>query len=299
MIERGKERADREIYNQIQAIMDEISENRAEFANNTEKGIRLSMDINKRIGVLREQFGSGRPKTGSEHLLSYAIESAIKGKKQLFHGEVIAVSILLMAYIYNRHYPDTFNINEFIDLMEGIGLPTNLNEIGLERSELIYGLQNIVPDRKRVSIVDYHDITEQEAVEAVDALFDENGVFKRQGGNAAGNKGFEKDRAMEINKGGIDMNPSNIDIEAQGQGVELDFPEYLQNIDPESINGLIPVIINVSPIMITDIPILLGKNYGSDEMDEANKGFDVLGKNMDELSENMDIWGEDMFSSLL
>jgi len=57
--------------------------------------------------------------------------------------------------------------------------------------------------------------------------------------------------------GGIDLNPNNLNLNVQGDEIKVDFsnPQILNNI---SVDGFIPVIINVAPI--TSIPILLGES---------------------------------------
>ena len=49
--------------------------------------------------------------------------------------------------------------------------------------------------------------------------------------------------------GGIDFNPNNINLSEQGDKMQINFSATdLQNLNPESINGILPVIINISPL---------------------------------------------------
>ena len=49
--------------------------------------------------------------------------------------------------------------------------------------------------------------------------------------------------------GGIDFNPNNINLNEQGNKMRINFSAAgLQNLNPESINGILPVIINISPL---------------------------------------------------
>jgi len=68
-----------------------------------------------------------------------------------------------------------------------------------------------------------------------------------------------KDRITQATDeyGGIDLNPENLILNVQGNDIKMDFsnPQILNNI---SIDGFIPVIINVAPI--TNIPMLLGES---------------------------------------
>jgi len=49
--------------------------------------------------------------------------------------------------------------------------------------------------------------------------------------------------------GGIDFNPNNVNLTEQGDKVQINFTNTgIQNFNPESINGILPVIINISPL---------------------------------------------------
>lgn len=57
--------------------------------------------------------------------------------------------------------------------------------------------------------------------------------------------------------GGIDFNASNLNLKEQGQKVDINFSlGSLQNIQPSNVNGILPVIINITPV--TNFPFLLG-----------------------------------------
>ena len=56
--------------------------------------------------------------------------------------------------------------------------------------------------------------------------------------------------------GGIDFNANNLNLKAQGDKIKFDLPASLQDIQPTSINGVTPVIINITPI--TNFHFLIG-----------------------------------------
>ena len=69
--------------------------------------------------------------------------------------------------------------------------------------------------------------------------------------------------------GGIDFNPNNVSIDEQGDKVQINFsPSPLQNLNPESINGILPVIINISPL--PSVLPLLGLEPQRDEEFEVS-----------------------------
>ena len=49
--------------------------------------------------------------------------------------------------------------------------------------------------------------------------------------------------------GGIDFNSNNVNLIEQGDKFQIDFSATgLETLNPESINGILPVIINISPL---------------------------------------------------
>ncbi len=55
--------------------------------------------------------------------------------------------------------------------------------------------------------------------------------------------------------GGIDMNPNKLDLETQGQGVDIQVPVNLENLQNMPLEGFAPVIIQIIP---ANLPLLMG-----------------------------------------
>ncbi len=69
--------------------------------------------------------------------------------------------------------------------------------------------------------------------------------------------------------GGIDFNSNNLNLKEQGQGDEFNFSfDKLQNIQPNAVNGILPVIINITPV--TNFPALLGLSQ-DDESEQLSQ----------------------------
>jgi hypothetical protein len=63
----------------------------------------------------------------------------------------------------------------------------------------------------------------------------------------------------DFTKGGIDFDPTNMNLQIKrdGKGVPLPLPQ--QNLEQINIQGLFPVIINITPINAETLPIFLGQ----------------------------------------
>jgi len=56
------------------------------------------------------------------------------------------------------------------------------------------------------------------------------------------------DESADIKKGGIDLNPKNLDMQKKGIGIQMDYEFDLQDLPFYEVNGFTPVIINITPI---------------------------------------------------
>jgi len=96
-------------------------------------------------------------------------------------------------------------------------------------------------------------------------------------------KVVSRDAAMEAteNVGGIDLNPAlmNLQIKRDGNGVPLPMPQ--QNIESIKIDGLFPVIINVTPV--TNMPFLLGLGDTQEDNTEFGSDYDMNARELDEI----------------
>jgi len=74
---------------------------------------------------------------------------------------------------------------------------------------------------------------------------------------------------LESVPGGIDFNPSNLNIHMHGNSIKIDFSDDFPNMPVGAIEGFIPVIINIAPVI--NIPLLLGEiNHNEEELLSMN-----------------------------
>ena len=77
--------------------------------------------------------------------------------------------------------------------------------------------------------------------------------LSKTNGQAVNNGGDQA--LLGKNPGGIDMNPNKLNLQTQGQGVEFNLPFDPNRLDQIPINGLTPVIFEITPV--TNLPLLL------------------------------------------
>ena len=86
--------------------------------------------------------GSSRPGSGSEHMVSHALDSI--AEKPALHGEQCALATVMMAYLHDL---DWENIK---DVLISLGLPTTAKGLGLKEEEILKALEiahKIRPER--------------------------------------------------------------------------------------------------------------------------------------------------------
>jgi len=166
----GKEEEVPYLYRRTRELLAELDKHAEDIRNNTPEGLKVAAEIGREISHLTAEFGSVRPKAGSEHILAYAIEKATQGKK-ILHGELVAIATLLMWYFFYSKSPSGITPADFRDKVAALGLPLDLAKIGLTRQDLIRALCSVGPVKDRFTFFDVYKISQEEAQDAVDTLF--------------------------------------------------------------------------------------------------------------------------------
>lgn len=153
-----------------------------------------------------------------EHLLS----------RKVVEGDSYDYTQKLLKRLFNRviqsqNFDDELPPNTAVTVHFN-GKEYELNMIGKNQAEFIVDVEILRP-------VDYDMIGS-----------DRSGDFARENNIAK--------------KGGIDMNPQNIDIQKRGESMQIRFPAFNQRIPFSPADGFAPAIINITPVI--DIPALIG-----------------------------------------
>lgn len=73
----------------------------------------------------------------------------------------------------------------------------------------------------------------------------------------------------EFNKGGIDLNSKNLQLESSGDQIQMTIPQRFQDMKDVSIDGFVPVIINIVPV--NNLPLILGNADTQGSSDSEDK----------------------------
>jgi glycerol-1-phosphate dehydrogenase [NAD(P)+] len=115
----------------------------AEFINpDDENGVRVLLEALISCGVAMSIAGSSRPCSGSEHLFSHALD--MTASNHAMHGEQCGVGTIMMAYLHRANW------RRIRDTLKRLGAPTNADELGVEKKDVVEALvaaSTIRPER--------------------------------------------------------------------------------------------------------------------------------------------------------
>jgi len=107
-----------------------------------EEGLRVLLEALISCGVSMSIAGSSRPCSGSEHLFSHALD--IVRPNGAMHGERCGVGTIMMACLHKSNWK---RIKKTLHIL---GAPTNADELGVEKEDVIEALEKsstIRPER--------------------------------------------------------------------------------------------------------------------------------------------------------
>jgi len=143
--DRPQERKDDMIHKESEVVLREL-ESRCDDINQLNRnGLIWLIENLYKTSKMTIDFGTSRTQSGSEHLLSDAVE--VERKKQsgritrdYLHGEKIALCVILMRYLQN---PIKSNWQKTKELVGKLGLPTRPEDVGLTKEIFIDALLNV------------------------------------------------------------------------------------------------------------------------------------------------------------
>ncbi len=129
----------------------------------SEIGVRVLMKALGSSGVAMCIAGSSRPASGSEHLISHALDKLAKeyGYK-IHHGHQTGLASILMMYLHGDDW------NRIRTILLEVNAPTTLKELGIDRDIMLEAIQEahkIRPDRYTILA---EGLTKKAALKAIE-----------------------------------------------------------------------------------------------------------------------------------
>ncbi|OYD07534.1 iron-containing alcohol dehydrogenase family protein [Paludifilum halophilum] len=130
---------------------------------NRSRLMKVSAEALIMSGIAMSIAGSSRPCSGSEHLISHALDYHC-GAKAL-HGEQVAIGVLLTQHLQGKQE----RVERLAPYYEKLGLPTHYEDLGYTREEMHRAVRKAPSMRDRYTILNQFDMTDEE----IDRLLDE------------------------------------------------------------------------------------------------------------------------------
>ncbi|PTX50638.1 glycerol-1-phosphate dehydrogenase [NAD(P)+] [Melghirimyces profundicolus] len=114
-------------------------------------------------GIAMSIAGSSRPCSGSEHLISHAMDYHC-GAKAL-HGEQVAIGVLFAQHLQGKRE----KVERLLPYYEKLSLPTHYEDLGYTREEMLRAVRKAPSMRNRYTIFNEFELTD----ETIDKMLDE------------------------------------------------------------------------------------------------------------------------------
>ncbi|QKG83477.1 iron-containing alcohol dehydrogenase family protein [Kroppenstedtia pulmonis] len=116
-------------------------------------------------GIAMSIAGSSRPCSGSEHLISHALDYHC-GAKAL-HGEQVAIGVLVAQHLQGKKQ----EVESLLPYYEKLGLPTHYEDLGYTREEMHRAIRQAPTMRSRYTILNEFTLTDDEIEQILDEVY--------------------------------------------------------------------------------------------------------------------------------
>ncbi len=129
-----------------------VVENADLIKQESEEGLRVLIEALISCGVSMSIAGSSRPCSGSEHMFSHALE--MTKPNHAMHGERCGVGTIMMACLHKANW------RRIKTTLEKLGAPTNANDLGVEKEDVVKALEKATTIRpERYTILNKLNLT--------------------------------------------------------------------------------------------------------------------------------------------
>ncbi|WP_188433122.1 iron-containing alcohol dehydrogenase family protein [Kroppenstedtia guangzhouensis] len=132
-------------------------------------------------GIAMSIAGSSRPCSGSEHLISHALDYHCGGKA--LHGEQVALGVLVSEYLQGKRE----QVEKLAPVYEKLGLPAHYEDLGYTREEMHRAIRKAPSMRNRYTILNEFELTDEFIDKILDEVYPEHAKNRYQlTGSSAG-----------------------------------------------------------------------------------------------------------------
>lgn len=138
------EKIDYNIYNMARRLLQDAINfvNNNKIENIVKKNIKLFEFIGM-AGYITNLYGTGRPESGSEHIMAKEIEKRIT----IPHGMAVSVGILIMGLMQNR------DISEMVKIIKKLNIFEKANKYGLNKEVIEESFMETKPRKDRYTVI--------------------------------------------------------------------------------------------------------------------------------------------------
>lgn len=142
------EKIDYNIYNMAEKLLQDVIKfvNNNKFENIVKNNIKLFEFIGI-AGYITNLYGTGRPESGSEHIMAKEIERIIN----VPHGMSVSIGILAMGLMQKR------DISEIVKVIKKLNIFEKADKYGLNKEIIEKSFINLKPREERYSIVNTYE----------------------------------------------------------------------------------------------------------------------------------------------
>lgn len=187
-------------------------------------------------------------------------QSRLNLRNILFNGKQVAqFDGFEKSAIYPTDEQYRFFMDEFYAVAEAMLNEMQTTDRAVRKANIDFWMEQYEKERDRYSLTVKDALAKQQPEKEVVGSFS----LKGGEGSSSSSTSVNSVSSDDFTKGGIDFDPTllNLQIKRDGKGVPLPIPQ--QNIENINIDGLFPVIINIQPINPQTLPIFLGKSAES------------------------------------
>lgn len=127
--------------NLLNEVLDEL------LLTDYDPSLEKIFDFVTTAGYITNDYGSGRPESGSEHIFANSLET--RTKEKIPHAIAVGLGILVIEYLLNN-LPNS----KVIPSLKRLGIFNDVNLYNISKSDIWYTIENLKPRKDKFTAVD-------------------------------------------------------------------------------------------------------------------------------------------------